>query len=191
MGNWLSVYFIVSGLAVAAVVVLGAHGDGAGGPVVVGDDAEVGVDQRGHLLGDLAQERRGVELAGDGDGRGDQGLELALARQPRGEVVAAPDQVRELVDVLLLDAPVPAGGARAGQEARGRPAADGVGRDAEAARGELDAQIHAQTVSPPRAAVNLRELPREDVVRSSRRRKPTQELPANRQYCQVIGDADA
>ena len=166
-------------LAVAAVVVLGAHGDRAGGGLVVRDDAQVRVHQGGHLLGDLAQQRGGVELAGDGDGGGDQGLELALAGQPRGEVVAAADEVRQLVDVLLLDAPVAPGGARAGEEARRRPAADGVGRDAEAPRRELHAQIHAQTVASPSEAVNRANF-RDRGSRSSPAPHDERKLPANR-----------
>ena len=49
--------------AVAQVVVLGLHGDGAGRRVVLGDHAHVGVEQRGHLLGDLAEKIGDLETA--------------------------------------------------------------------------------------------------------------------------------
>ena len=51
--------------------------------VVLGDRAELAVEEAGHLAGDLGQQRGEVELAADGDGGVDQGVELTLARQAR------------------------------------------------------------------------------------------------------------
>jgi hypothetical protein len=73
-------------------------------------------------------------------------------------MVAPPNEMGELGDVFLLDAPVPAGGAGAGQEAGGRPAADGMRRHAEAASGQLYAQVHGQTVPGNPTVVNVREV---------------------------------
>ena len=130
MGNWRERVGHGVGPPVAEVVVVGQHRDGARRGVELRDDAAVCVEQAGHLLGDLAQELGEVELAGDGDGGLDERLQLALARQAGGQVVAPADEMRELVDVLLLDAPVTAGGARARQEPGRGPATDGVRRHA-------------------------------------------------------------
>ena len=71
---------------------------------------------------------------------GGLGLLQTLAGELRGAVVAGADGPRQVVEVVLVDAPVPAGGARAGQEAGGRPPPHGDRGDAEPARRLLDAQ---------------------------------------------------
>ncbi len=68
--------------------------------------------------GDLGQQLGDVEPAGQGDRGVHEDVELALAGELGGEVVRVADGAREVVDVVLVDAPVPAGGARAGEEAR-------------------------------------------------------------------------
>ncbi len=151
---------------VAEVVVVGEHGDRAGRVVVLRDDAEMAVEQAGHLLRDLAQQLGQVELARDGDGGLDEGLELALAGEAGGEVVAAADEGGELLDVLLLDAPMPARGARAGKEAGRGPAPDGVRRHAEPAGRVLHAQVHVATVPTGPPASQLRGSSRAGGLRS-------------------------
>ena len=89
---------------------------------------------------DLGQQGLQVDLAGHGDRGLDDGVELAFAGAPGSELRAAADRPGELLDVVDGDPPVAAGGARAGQKARRRPAADGHRRDAESPGGALDVQ---------------------------------------------------
>ena len=142
------------GQALAGVVVLGQRARGVGVGVVLRDGAEVAVEQAGHAHRDLEQELGEVELHGERRRRVDQHVDLTLAGELRGEVVAAADGLGEVVDVVLVDAPVAAGRARARQEAGRRPAADGDRGDAEPPRRLLHAQEHAGNLAAAAPQVN-------------------------------------
>ncbi len=133
-----------------ALAVVGRHG------------AEVAVEQVRDAARDLGQQRLQVDLAGHRDRGLDDGVELALAGAPGGELRAAADRPGQLLDVVDRDAPVAAGGAGAGQKAGRRPAADGHRRDAEAPRGVLHAQesrSHASTYGASCSLVNNEQVP--------------------------------
>jgi hypothetical protein len=127
------------------MVVLREREEALGLGVVLGDGAEVAVEQAGHPYRYLQQVLGEVDLAGERDGRVDEHVDLALAGQLRGQVIAADDGPGEVVDVALVDAAVAAGGARAGEEAGRGPAADRDPRHTEPPCGLLDAQKHGGT----------------------------------------------
>jgi hypothetical protein len=129
------------------VVVLRQRDDALGLGVVLGDGAEVAVEQAGHAHRDLQQELGEVDLAGERDGSVDEHVDLALAGQLGGQVVAVADGLGEVVDVVLVDAAVAAGGARAEEEAGRGPAADRDRRHTEPPRGLLDSQKHGRNVA--------------------------------------------
>ena len=107
-----------------------------------GDHAAPGVEQARRRGARARSRTSGRVRVADQQAAAGQAVELPLAGEARREVVAPAEEVGELVDVLLLDAPVSARGPAARQEPGVRPAADGVGRHAEPLRGALDAEVH-------------------------------------------------
>src|SRR5450759_2283334 len=117
------------------------------------DDLAKAIGNSNHLAAQLAREREVDVLIN---------TSVALAGQLGGQVVAVADGLGEVVDVVLVDAPVAAGGARAGEETGRGPAADRDRRHTEPPRGLLDAQKHTQNLAAsPREVNNEQHLTRD------------------------------